>query len=174
MRHSPIDRTAPRPDPALDRSGWDRRRRRSASLAPRALYDLGVFPAPDVVLTHILVVSDPARSRAWYTDVLGATVYRQYGSSIVLEFGGTWLLLVEGGGPTEDKPAVTLAPPADPDRRDNLFTIRVQDCRATYELLRGRGGEFLTSPVTNGAETRCFLRDPDGHLFELSEYRPSR
>jgi len=55
--------------------------------------------------------------------------------------------------------------------RDNLFTIRVDDCQATYELLRARRGEFLTPPVTNGSETRCFLRDPDGHLFELSEYR---
>ena len=130
-----------------------------------------MFPAKDTVLTHILVVANPAASRAWYADVLGATVYREYGSSIVLEFGGTWLLLVEGGGPTDDKPTVALEPPANPDRRDNLFTIRVEDCRSTYELLLARGGEFLTPPVTNGAETRCFLRDPDGHLFELSEYR---
>jgi catechol 2,3-dioxygenase-like lactoylglutathione lyase family enzyme len=132
-----------------------------------------MFPAPDTVLTHILVVADPATSRPWYTDVLGATLYREYGSSVVLSFGGTWLLLVEGGGPTDDKPGVTLAPPADPNLRDNLFTIRVDDCQAIYELLSARGGQFLTPPVTNGSETRCFLRDPDGHLFELSEYRPA-
>lgn len=129
------------------------------------------FPAPDAALTHILVVADPARSKAWYTDVLGASLYREYGSSIVLSFAGAWLLLVEGGEPTDDKPEVTLSPPVDPNRRDNLFTIRVDDCRATYELLRARGGTFLTEPVTHGNETRCFLRDPDGHLFELSEYR---
>jgi catechol 2,3-dioxygenase-like lactoylglutathione lyase family enzyme len=137
----------------------------------RCAYDPAVFPKPDTVLTHILVVSDPARSRAWYVDVLGATVYREYESSVVLEFAGSWLLLVEGGGPTADKPNVVLEPPSDPDRRDSLFTIRVDDCQATYELVRGRGGEFLTPPVTNGAETRCYLRDPDGHLAELSEYR---
>jgi lactoylglutathione lyase len=131
------------------------------------------FPAPDTALTHILVVSDPARSRRWYVEVLGATVYREYGSSVVLTFGGAWLLLVEGGAPTDDKPGVVLAPPADPDLRDNLFTIRVDDCRATHDLLRSRGGTFLAPPVTHGAETRCFLRDPDGHLFELSEYRPT-
>ena len=130
-----------------------------------------MFPTPETALTHILVVANPARSRAWYLDVLGATLYREYGTSVVLSFAGAWLLLVEGGGPTDDKPTVTLAPPDEPDRRDNLFTIRVDDCQATYELLRSRGGEFLTSPVTNGSEIRCFLRDPDGHLFELSEYR---
>jgi catechol 2,3-dioxygenase-like lactoylglutathione lyase family enzyme len=132
-----------------------------------------MFPTPETALTHILVVSDPVRSKDWYEGVLGATVYREYASSVVLSFAGSWLLLVEGGGPTEDKPDVTLAPPADPDRRDNLFTIRVDDCAATYELLRSRGGSFLTPPVSHGGETRCFLRDPDGHLFELSEYRPA-
>lgn len=132
-----------------------------------------MFPAPDATLTHILVVADPSRSRAWYTDVLGATLYREYGSSVVLSFAGAWLLLVEGGGPTPDKPEVTLDPPADRNLRDNLFTIRVDDCQATYDLLRARGGTFLTPPVTNGSETRCFLADPDGHLFELSEYRPT-
>jgi catechol 2,3-dioxygenase-like lactoylglutathione lyase family enzyme len=129
------------------------------------------FPSAETALTHILVVRDPARSRSWYTDVLGATLYREYDSSVVLSFAGAWLLLVEGGEPTDDKPTVTLAPPTDPDARDNLFTIRVDDCQATYELLQGRGGEFLTPPLTNSNETRCFLRDPDGHLFELSEYR---
>lgn len=130
-----------------------------------------MFPMPDTALTHILVVADPTQSRAWYTDVLGATVHREYGTSVVLQFGGAWLLLVEGGGPSPDKPGVVLVPPLDPDHRDNLFTIRVDDCQATYELLRTRGGTFLTPPIVNESETRCFLRDPDGHLFELSEYR---
>ena len=129
------------------------------------------FDHPEIALTHILVVADPARSRAWYTDVLGAELYREYGSSVVLEFAGAWLLLVEGGGPTDDKPTVTLAPPRDPDRRDNLFTIRVGDCETVHRELLGRGAAFLTPPVRHGSEIRCFLRDPDGHLFEISEYQ---
>ena len=130
------------------------------------------FPRPDLAVTHILVVSDLARSKAWYLDVLGATLYGEYGgSSVVLQLGSAWLLLVTGGGPTDDKPAVTLAPPVDPDVRDNLFTMRVEDCRAAYDELCGRGAVFLTPPMTRGAETRCFFRDPDGHLFEISESR---
>ena len=131
-----------------------------------------VFPLPDLAVTHILVVSDLARSKAWYIDVLGATLYGEYGgTSVVLQLGTAWLLIVTGGGPTDDKPDVTLAPPADPRLRDNLFTMRVQDCQAAYVELRGRGAVFLTPPITSGAETRCFFRDPDGHLFEISEYR---
>lgn len=132
------------------------------------------FPTPDTELTHILVVSDLERSRRWYTDVLGAELYREYGgSSVVLTFGGSWLLIVTGGGPTPDKPSVTLTAPADPDRLDHLFTIRVSDCQVTYELLVQRGAEFLTPPVTSGAETRAFFRDPDGHLIEISEAKTS-
>jgi catechol 2,3-dioxygenase-like lactoylglutathione lyase family enzyme len=130
------------------------------------------FPTDDTALTHILVVSDLARSRRWYTDVLGAQLYREYGgTSAVLQFGGAWLLLVTGGDPTPDKPDVTLAPPADPGRLDHLFTIRVADCAATHAELERRGATFLAPPLTSGAETRAFFRDPDGHLFEISEYR---
>lgn len=130
------------------------------------------FPTDDMALTHILVVSDVNRSRAWYTDVLGARLHREYGGdSAVLTFNGSWLLLVTGGPPTDDKPGVTLAPPRDPSTRDQLFTIRVRDCRSAYETLRERGASFLTEPVERGSETRCFFRDLDGHLFEISEYR---
>ena len=130
------------------------------------------FPTPDMALTHILVVTDIDRSRRWYTEVLGAELYREYGgSSAVLSFNGAWLLIVTGGEPTPDRPTVALAPPADPNRVDHLFTIRVADCQGAYETLRDRGATFLTPPVASGAETRAFFRDPDGHLFEISEYR---
>jgi len=130
------------------------------------------FPTPDMALTHILVVADVDRSRRWYTDVLGAELYREYGgTSAVLSFNGSWLLLVTGGGPTADKPTVTLTPPPDADRLDHLFTIRVADCQAAYAALTARGATFLTPPVASASETRAFLRDPDGHLFEISEYR---
>ena len=130
----------------------------------------GEFPEPGMELTHILVVSDVDRSRAFYTDVLGAEIYREYGgTSVVLRFLGDWLLLVTGGEPTEDKPTVTFAAPSDPDRVTHSFTIRVPDCRAAYETLRSRGAEFLTPPVESDWEVRAFFRDPDGHLFEISE-----
>jgi catechol 2,3-dioxygenase-like lactoylglutathione lyase family enzyme len=125
---------------------------------------------PDVAVTHILVVADPARSRDFWVNVLGAELYREYGgTSVVLRFAGTWLLLVTGGGPTADKPGVVFALPPDPERVSHAMTLRVADCRAAYEALRARGAVFLTEPVDWGSEIRCFLRDPDGHLVELSQ-----
>jgi catechol 2,3-dioxygenase-like lactoylglutathione lyase family enzyme len=134
----------------------------------------GEFPAQGMELTHLLVVSDADRARDFYRDVLGAELYREYGgSSVVLRFLGTWLLLVTGGGPTLDKPDVTFCPPPDPRTVSHEMTIRVPDCRAAYETLRARGAEFLTPPVEYDWEVRCFFRDPDGHLLEISETRSS-
>jgi catechol 2,3-dioxygenase-like lactoylglutathione lyase family enzyme len=128
------------------------------------------FPTDGVELTHILVVSDLERARTFYTDVLGATLYREYGgSSCVLTFQGGWLLLVTGGEPTQDKPQVTFSPPENPDTVSHSMTIRVPDCQGAYEVLKARGAVFLTPPVNWGHEIRCFFRDPDGHLFEISQ-----
>src|SRR5919201_1199018 len=133
----------------------------------------GAFPADGMELTHLLVVSDLQRSRAFYVDALGAEPYREYGgTSLVLRFLGTWLLLVTGGPPTEDKPGVAFAPPDEPGSASHEMTIRVPDCRAAYETLRSRGVEFLTPPVEYEWETRCFFRDPDGHLLEISQAGP--
>jgi catechol 2,3-dioxygenase-like lactoylglutathione lyase family enzyme len=130
------------------------------------------FPSESVELTHILVVSDLEAARDFYSDVLGATVYREYGgTSCVLQFQSAWLLLVTGGGPTDDKPDVVFEPPTDPERVSHAMTLRVPDCQAAYETLKGRGATFLTPPYDWGSEVRCFFRDPDGHLLEISEAR---
>ena len=130
------------------------------------------FPAPGTEITHLLVVSDVDRSMRWYTDVLGATIHRAYGgTSVVLSLLGQWLLLVTGGEPTADKPTVTFAPPPDPDTASAEMIFGVADCRAAYEELTARGAVFLTPPVEYPWEIRAFFRDPDGHLFEISEAR---
>ena len=129
-----------------------------------------VFPADATDLTRLLVVADLARSVAWYRDVLGAEIIGEYGgTSAVVRFVGSWLLLVTGGGPTADKPTVTMAPPAEPDRPSAELIVAVPDCRAAHAELTGRGARFLAEPVEYAWEIRAFFRDPDGHLFEISQ-----
>jgi catechol 2,3-dioxygenase-like lactoylglutathione lyase family enzyme len=128
------------------------------------------FPTAGVELRHLLVVSDYARSLAFYRDVLGATVVREFPGTLgFLSFGGSQILLTVPGGPTQDKPTVTFASPTDPDRVTSEMAIRVSNCSAAYEALRSRGAEFLTPPVDWGYEIRAFFRDPDGHLLEISQ-----
>jgi catechol 2,3-dioxygenase-like lactoylglutathione lyase family enzyme len=133
---------------------------------------INAFPVDGVELTQLLVVTDIERSKRFYRDVLGAEVYREYGgTSCVFDFRGSWLLLVTGGGPTDDKPTVTFMPPENPDHVSHQLTIRVPDCQAAYKTLKERGAEFLTPPVDREYEVRCFFRDPDGHLLEISELK---
>lgn len=133
---------------------------------------MAAFPTEDMALTHILVISNMDAAKAFYRDVLGASLYREYGgTSCVFSFQGAWLLLVTGGGPTEDKPDVTFAPPSQPNTVNHAMTIRVPDCQSAYETLKARGAQFITPPHDWGGEIRCFFRDPDGHLFEISEAR---
>jgi catechol 2,3-dioxygenase-like lactoylglutathione lyase family enzyme len=131
-----------------------------------------IFPSAATDLTRLLVVSDLARSVAWYRDVLGAEITGEYGgTSAVVRFVGCWLLLVTGGGPTADKPTVTMAPPADPDVTSAELIVAVPDCRAAHAELVARGAAFLSDPVVYDWEIRAFFRDPDGHLFEITERR---
>lgn len=123
-------------------------------------------------LTTILVVSNIPSSKHYYVNVLGAEIFREYGGdSLVLKFMDNWILLVTKGGPTPDKPSTDFEPPKNPNSVSHAFTLRVENCRTAYTILKERGAQFLTEPVDNGNETRCFFRDPDGHLFEVSEYR---
>lgn len=121
-------------------------------------------------MTHMLVVEDATASRDWYVKVLGASVYGEYGgTSVVLDLLGNWLLLVTGGGPSPEKPTVTLAAPGDADHVSSQLIFRVDDCQGTYDLLSARGAQFLSAPLDRGGEIRAFFRDPDGHLFEISQ-----
>src|ERR1700749_3742655 len=113
------------------------------------------FPAPrdGVVITHFLVVSDQDRSRDFYRSVFGATVVLER-DPVILKIANSWLILNVGGGPTDDKPTVTLAPPADPSRASAFLNIRVADIAAVYGEWSANGAEFLTEPKDPAREVR--------------------
>ena len=133
------------------------------------------LPAPTegIVLTHFIVSSDLERSRRFYSEVLGGETVRE-GEPSFVKLANSWIIINVGGGPTEDKPTVTLETPADPDRVSSFLNIRVADIQAIYADWSARGAEFLTPPQDRGAEIRCYMRDPDGHLIEVGQAtRPS-
>src|SRR2546430_668171 len=142
----------------------------------RRRLEMAELPAPKegIVLTHFIVSSDVERSRRFYTDVLGGEAVLEGEPSIVALANG-WIIINAGGGPTDDKPTVTLEPPPDPDRVSSFLNIRVADIYAVYEEWSARGAQFLTPPEQRATEIRCYLRDPDGHLIEVGQTtrRPS-
>jgi catechol 2,3-dioxygenase-like lactoylglutathione lyase family enzyme len=132
------------------------------------------FPAPDegILLTHFIVSEDVERSRRFYSDVLGGETVMA-GEPSFVQLANSWIIINVGGGPTEDKPTVVLETPPDPDRTSSFLNIRVADIQAVYEEWSARGAEFLTPPQDRGAEIRCYVRDPDGHLIEVGQTNPS-
>jgi catechol 2,3-dioxygenase-like lactoylglutathione lyase family enzyme len=125
-------------------------------------------PTEGIVLTHFVVSDDIARSRRFYTEVLGGEAVRDDEPSIVA-LANSWIIINTGGGPTDDKPTVTLETPPDPNRTSSFLNIRVADIAAVYEEWSARGADFLSPPIDRGAEVRCYLRDPDGHLIEVGQ-----
>lgn len=128
------------------------------------------FPAPQegFVLTHFLVVSDQDRSREFYRTLFDAKILLEH-SPVIMKAGNSWIILNEGGGPTDDKPTVTLETPRDPDRTSAFLNVRVADIQKVYEEWTAKGVQFLTPPVTHSREIRAYVRDPDGHLIEVGQ-----
>ena len=76
--------------------------------------NLGGFPAPKegFVIAHVLVVADQDRSREFYQSLLGGQVLAER-DPVIMKVANTCLTLVTGGGPTDDKPDVSLGVRAD-------------------------------------------------------------
>ena len=126
----------------------------------------------EMVVAHFIVSADVERSRRFYTEVLGGkTVVSGEADDEVtyVALANSWIIINVGGGPTDDKPAVTLETPPDPDRVSSFLNIRVADIHAVHAKWSARGARFLTPPKQHETELRCYIRDPDGYLIEVGQ-----
>jgi catechol 2,3-dioxygenase-like lactoylglutathione lyase family enzyme len=132
---------------------------------------LAEFAEPEaaMVLCHFIVSNDVERSRRFYTEVLGGKLVFSKEDLRYVALANSFIIINVGGGPTDDKPAVTLETPPDPDRVSSFLNIRVKDIAAVYAEWSDRGAEFLTPPKQHAYEIRCYIRDPDGHLIEVGQ-----
>jgi catechol 2,3-dioxygenase-like lactoylglutathione lyase family enzyme len=122
----------------------------------------------EIVLAHFIVSDDVERSRRFYTEVLGGKVVFS-GDVTYVALANSFIIINVGGGPTDDKPSVTLETPTDPNRVSSFLNIRVKDIEAVYAEWSARGADFLTPPKHHQYEIRCYIRDPDGYLIEVGQ-----
>src|SRR5271163_3662581 len=104
-------------------------------------------PQEGFSVTHFLTVADIERSSKFYETVFGGRILSKgddLGAPGYIQIANTWLLVNVGGGPTPDKPTVTLSVPPDPDKLSSFMNIRVADIQACYKLWKSRGAEFVT------------------------------
>src|SRR5580700_5726935 len=75
-------------------------------------------PRAGFSVAHFLTVADIDRSARFYERVFDGRILStgdSDGAPAYIQFANTWLLVNVGGGPTPDKPTVTLSVP-DPDK----------------------------------------------------------
>jgi predicted enzyme related to lactoylglutathione lyase len=121
-----------------------------------------------IALTHLIVAEDVERAGSFYSDVLGGEIVLP-GEPTIVALANSWIIINVGGGPTDDKPDVILEPPQNPDRVSGFLNIRVADIQAVYQTWSERGAHFLTPPIDRRQDTRCYLRDPEGHPIEVGQ-----
>ncbi len=130
-------------------------------------------PSERMVVCYFITSDDVERSRRFYTEVLGGRVV--FGPEPTnVELANSFIVINAGGGPTDDKPTVTLQTPSDPDKVSSFLNIRVPDIQAVYEEWSAKGAEFLTPPQEHRYETRCYMRDPDGYIIEVGQTTDSK
>ena len=87
---------------------------KSYELAPREGFTVSLF----------ITVAEIERSARFYEKVFGGRILSMgdsKGASGHIQIANTWLIVNVGGGPTPDKPTVTLSVPADPDQGQQLL-----------------------------------------------------
>src|SRR6516162_1761701 len=97
-------------------------------LRRRPMADLPT-PSEGILPTHFIVSDDVERSRRFYTEVVGGeTVFHgdaSKGEPSIIALANGWVTINVDGGPTADKPTVTLEAPRDLDRVSAFLNIRV-------------------------------------------------
>lgn len=132
--------------------------------------DFANLPTPQegFLVSLFITVRKVAASRRFYGEVLGGKVVLEENPCMV-QLSNSWIIMNPGGGPTPDKPGISVVD-YEPGSSTSIFlNLRVADIDACYRLWKGRGAEFVTPPIDRGAEIRCYMRDPDGYLIEVGQ-----
>ena len=103
----------------------------------------------------------PTSSSRTMSSALGASTpkysaagWSSSGELTYVALSNSWIIINVGGGPTDDKPAVTLETPRDPDRVSSFLNIRVKRHRGRVRRMERPG-----CSIPDAAETAP-VRDP--------------
>jgi catechol 2,3-dioxygenase-like lactoylglutathione lyase family enzyme len=135
---------------------------------PHIDYENLPTPSEGFLVTLFITVRSVARSRAFYSEVLGGQVVLEENPCMV-KLANSWVIMNPGGGPTPDKPDISVVDHEPGNTVSSFLNLRVADIHDCYARWSAKGAEFVTSPIDRGAEIRCYLRDPDGYLIEVGQ-----
>jgi predicted enzyme related to lactoylglutathione lyase len=125
-------------------------------------------PSEGGLVTVLLVVEDPVRSRDFYGRVLGGTIVRDHAPAMVRLYN-TWIIIRPG--PLQDRSFFMMMLAGNVYANPMALSIQVQDIREVVQRVAQHGGQFVTPLIDLGCETRCYMRDPDGYLIQFEQVR---
>ena len=109
-------------------------------------------------MTLFITVRKVARSRDFYSRVLGGTVVMDENPCMV-KLSNSWIIMNPGGPPTPDKPDISVVDYQPSNTTSMFMNLRVADIQACYEEWKAKGAELVTPPIDRGAEIRCYMRE---------------
>src|SRR3954466_8272796 len=96
-------------------------------------------PSEGFLVTHFITVRSVARSRTFYSDVLGGQVVLEENPCMV-----KLSIMNPGGGPTPDKPDISVVNYEPGNTVSSFLNLRVADIQECYEQWSEKGAEFVT------------------------------
>jgi catechol 2,3-dioxygenase-like lactoylglutathione lyase family enzyme len=102
-------------------------------------------PREGFLVTQFITVRSVARSRAFYSDVLGGQVVLEENPCMV-KLSNTWVIMNPGGGPTPDNPDISVVDYERGNTVSSFLNLRVADIQEC-----------------------CYMRDPDGYMIEVGQ-----
>ena len=127
--------------------------------APCIDYENLPAPREGILVTQYITVRSVARSRAFYSEVLGGQVVMEENPCIV-KLANSWVLMNPGGPPTPDKPDISVVNYEPGNTVSSFMNLRVADVQACYEQWSSKGAEFVTPPIDRGARSAAICETP--------------
>jgi catechol 2,3-dioxygenase-like lactoylglutathione lyase family enzyme len=121
---------------------------------------------------------DQDKARDFYVNILGFEVR----TDITMGEGFRWVTVGHPSQPELEVTLMTPGPPLDEEAADFIrrqlekgqmggLGLRVDDCRKTYEELKGKGVTFLQEPSERPYGVEAVMRDVSGNWLVLVEPR---
>ena len=118
------------------------------------------------------MVSDVAKSVAFYTEHLGFTVESNFAPAFGSVSRGNLRLLLAGPQSSAGRPMADGAVPG-PGGWNRLHFI-VPDLEAEVSRLKGEGCEFRNEMISGPGGSQILLLDPSGNIIELFQLAGQR
>ena len=130
-----------------------------ADESPYIDYENLPIPSEGILATLFITVRKVAQSRDFYSRVLGGKVVLEENPCMV-KLANSWIIMNPGGGPTPDKPSISVVD-YEPDDTTSIFlNLRVADIEACYTEWSERGQNLsrLRSIEARRSAATCAIR----------------